>query len=596
MLIRLCLLLILVGFPFDASATDYNIQLGVRSVDNNVRVTIQNNSSINLSVKNLQILLKANPYVYSDKIIIPPHQKHDYYFTVLLPDIPGSYPLIVTLTYLNEDNLISLRHVGFFNVEKPSVLDADCGVENAVISGEGTLVITSSRPAVWNVILPEEIQISRTELDKNKKIYHVKSSLEGFNNVYPYFAVAEEERDGIHSTGICQGSISLRSNVTRGGMKGKIPEKYLLVLSGAFFVACVVTLRSIKKMGHRLVTALNKYAARMLLVSLSYYVIKVADEWLGHSVSYVSWEKYRYFSDIVINNFRGSNYSYFFQYFIDFYYISCLFLVLPHLYYYDSRRLLEDDKYSSLMMSLLSIGDVFRGKRLYWTTTSKLGLLTICVKLFFTPFLVSWAINNTFHQIYLTKSFHWDLPAINAYLVALFIFIDTSVFSFGYLFEFDLLKNKIKSVEPTLLGWIVCLWCYPPFNVFSFWIFDYKLFNIAIHTSLWFQAAMTCLITLLWGIFVWASLALGFKASNLTNRGIVKAGPYRFVRHPAYTAKIMIWFIQGIFFSQYHIGLLLGFTFIYGLRAWTEERHLSKDPEYLEYKKMVQWKYIPRII
>lgn len=59
---------------------------------------------------------------------------------------------------------------------------------------------------------------------------------------------------------------------------------------------------------------------------------------------------------------------------------------------------------------------------------------------------------------------------------------------------------------------------------------------------------MTCIITCLWGIFAWASLSLGFKASNLTNRGIVTKGPYRWVRHPAYAAKLGIWLIQLVFF------------------------------------------------
>jgi len=106
---------------------------------------------------------------------------------------------------------------------------------------------------------------------------------------------------------------------------------------------------------------------------------------------------------------------------------------------------------------------------------------------------------------------------------------------------------------------------------------------------------MTCLISLLWGIFAWASVALGFKASNLTNRGIVASGPYRFVRHPAYVAKVLIWLIQGIFFAQYTAGILLGFMIIYYLRAWTEERHLSRDPDYLAYKKKVRWMLVPGI-
>jgi protein-S-isoprenylcysteine O-methyltransferase Ste14 len=89
---------------------------------------------------------------------------------------------------------------------------------------------------------------------------------------------------------------------------------------------------------------------------------------------------------------------------------------------------------------------------------------------------------------------------------------------------------------------------------------------------------------------------LGFRASNLTNRGIVKTGPYRFVRHPAYAVKVLIWFTQGIFFGQFGVFIMAGFAIIYFLRAWTEERHLSMDPDYVEYMKLVRWRFIPGVI
>ena len=40
-----------------------------------------------------------------------------------------------------------------------------------------------------------------------------------------------------------------------------------------------------------------------------------------------------------------------------------------------------------------------------------------------------------------------------------------------------------------------------------------------------------------WGAYALASIALNFKSSNLTNRGIVARGPYAIVRHPAYITK-----------------------------------------------------------
>ncbi|MDD5320247.1 MAG: isoprenylcysteine carboxylmethyltransferase family protein [Methylococcales bacterium] len=84
-------------------------------------------------------------------------------------------------------------------------------------------------------------------------------------------------------------------------------------------------------------------------------------------------------------------------------------------------------------------------------------------------------------------------------------------------------------------------------------------------------------------MFAWASLALGFKASNLTARGIVQRGPYRWLRHPAYTAKLGVWWIQGLIFGDFTVGILLAFTVMYGLRAWTEERYLSVIDDYAAY-------------
>jgi hypothetical protein len=43
-----------------------------------------------------------------------------------------------------------------------------------------------------------------------------------------------------------------------------------------------------------------------------------------------------------------------------------------------------------------------------------------------------------------------------------------------------------------------------------------------------------------------ASLSLFTKASNLTNRGIVDWGPYRYIRHPGYLGKNMFWLMTLI--------------------------------------------------
>ncbi len=340
----------------------------------------------------------------------------------------------------------------------------------------------------------------------------------------------------------------------------------------------------------------GKYSSRMLLISIAYIILKNMDVWAEFSLDKIQWDTYRNFAQAVIENLHGKNYEYFFQYFVDIYFFVNLTLLLPFLYFFDAANSFEQDKYASFMKTIFSMKDVFRERKIFWSKYSKLGFLTVCVKFFYIPLLVSWVINNTFHQNNLNATFKWDIYTINTYLVALFIYIDTIVFCFGYLIEFRPLKNVIKTVEPTILGWVVCLWCYPPFNVFSFKMFDYQIMKLSYAYPHWLHLLMTCLITILWGIFAWASLTLGFKASNLTNRGIVRSGPYRFLRHPAYAAKLLVWYIQGIFLGQFTLGILLGFTLIYALRAWTEERHLSLDPDYKEYKRLVPWGFIPRLI
>ena len=95
----------------------------------------------------------------------------------------------------------------------------------------------------------------------------------------------------------------------------------------------------------------------------------------------------------------------------------------------------------------------------------------------------------------------------------------------------------------------------------------------------------------LYTLYGWATVALLFKASNLTNRGIVTWGPYKYLRHPAYIGKNLAWWLEMVPFLHHlpNIIFLLGLNFIYYLRAVTEERHLSLDPAYRSYKKATRW-------
>lgn len=374
-----------------------------------------------------------------------------------------------------------------------------------------------------------------------------------------------------------------------------LSSSYLYLLFILSLFSCLISSRKLH-LESRFVNAFYKYSSRILLISAACLLLKHADIIITYSMNHFHWLPGDYYANIFIQHFRGPNCAYFFIRFMDIYVLASFLFLLPYSYYCDTRVPACDDKYASLVTSFLSLGSLVMLRKPFWNDTSKLGLQTVCVKIFFVPLLVTWVINNSIHQTNLSRVFFWNLATINAYLVALFIFIDTSIFCCGYLFEFDFLDSRIRSVEPSLLGWVVCLWCYPPFNQFSFSFFDHQWFAISRTYPPWVVTAVTCTITVLWGVFAWASVALGGKASNLTNRGIVAKGPYQFVRHPAYGAKLLIFYLQGIVLGHYLSGMLCGLTVIYLLRAWTEEQHLSRDPDYLDYKKSVRYCFIPKVI
>jgi len=297
-------------------------------------------------------------------------------------------------------------------------------------------------------------------------------------------------------------------------------------------------------------------------------------------------------------NFDGSDFAYFKDYvapWLLFYMIFLNYFVLRFLV----KPVPERDKNWQLMLSFYSLFPFLRTLlgfiKFQWSNLSKIGLLALLVKVFYVPLLSSWTINNVFHQINLTQSFSFDFWFINKYLVALFIFVDVFVFAIGYLTEMPQLNNNIKSVEPTLFGWAICLICYPPFNAACFSIFDFELFGYKQPLGVAGMVVGTILLTILWGIYTSASIALGFKASNLTNRGIVMKGPYRFVRHPAYSAKVALWIVSALLLGSMNTLLAFILVIVYSLRAWTEERHLKKDQDYVAYIEKVRWKIFPGV-
>jgi len=239
------------------------------------------------------------------------------------------------------------------------------------------------------------------------------------------------------------------------------------------------------------------------------------------------------------------------------------------------------------------------------TKREKINILAILVKIFYLPLMLNFFLNN----LHAVKNQFIALPTltsllnINSFNLILFPIImsiiftlDTAYFSFGYATESKLLKNKIRSVEPTILGWAAALACYPPFNTlvtgYTYWYASIYITSTNILTTFTLRIITIALFL----IYLSATFALGTKCSNLTNRGIVTRGPYAIIRHPAYISKVLVWWLVIIPIISWPAFLSISaWSIIYHIRTVTEERHLSQDPDYLEYKQKVKYKYIPYI-
>jgi protein-S-isoprenylcysteine O-methyltransferase Ste14 len=231
----------------------------------------------------------------------------------------------------------------------------------------------------------------------------------------------------------------------------------------------------------------------------------------------------------------------------------------------------------------------------------KVVLLFLLVKIFFLPLMFNFLLDNwsAVASYYLTdiSTFFSTKFFINIFFpfaISLMFLIDCALFCFGYSFEASFLKNKVRSVEPTFFGWLVALVCYPPFNgVFG----NYAPLSVNYYQFLgseFWDIVFRMVILILIFVYLWASIALGTKCSNLTNRGIVTSGPYSIIRHPAYICKTLSWWVALIPVMSIEVFLAVFiWTAVYFFRAVTEERHLISDQDYVEYCKKVKYRFIP---
>jgi steroid 5-alpha reductase family enzyme len=218
------------------------------------------------------------------------------------------------------------------------------------------------------------------------------------------------------------------------------------------------------------------------------------------------------------------------------------------------------------------------------------------VKCFFFPFMFVWLSNSTRNVLgYDMSHIRWGNMPFDLGRDFLY-FIDLLFCTVGYAMSFRPLDSHIRTAEPTFLGWVVALFCYPPFydGIFEhlYVPYEHQHFgkSLAAHPSIMAMCATS--ILLLVAVYSSATVAFGLRFSNLTHRGILTNGPYRWTKHPAYVTKNISWWLTSLPFlvtdgnpwNSVKRCIMLGIiNFIYFMRARTEERHLSRDPKYVEY-------------
>ena len=250
------------------------------------------------------------------------------------------------------------------------------------------------------------------------------------------------------------------------------------------------------------------------------------------------------------------------------------------------------------------------------------------VKGFFLPLMFAYFHGNLNHMRQVEiPALSWNAGEIDVLawyhiLYDLLIFVDVGVIVVGYAMTMRLFDNHIRSTEPTWSGWIPAIICYQPFwgmigpNYFSYRS-DIDWFNV-LEGYPALRIGFACIILGLMAIYTWASVSFGLRFSNLTHRGIITNGPYRWSKHPAYVSKNLSWWFEALpFIAPLVMGFrghgwsghwtdallrtlrLIGVNLIYYIRARTEERHLSRDPRYIQYALWMErnspLRFIPRL-
>lgn len=235
-------------------------------------------------------------------------------------------------------------------------------------------------------------------------------------------------------------------------------------------------------------------------------------------------------------------------------------------------------------------------------------LLNLVMRAYFIPIMV--------HQVYVnmnqavsiaTNRFNdYNFLSVLLWLTAILWLCDVINASVAYSIESRWLENRTRSIDLTLTGWAVCLFCYYPLNnvTGSLFPFAYSIVNSnpgsLLVPELGFLYAVKILELSLLVLHIYIDVSLGTSVANISLKKLQTTGPYGVVRHPGTTTKLAFWFlISACYAAFWSWPIILGqlaWSTLYVARAFTEERHLRQHEEYREYMKKVRYRFIPGLL
>jgi protein-S-isoprenylcysteine O-methyltransferase Ste14 len=199
---------------------------------------------------------------------------------------------------------------------------------------------------------------------------------------------------------------------------------------------------------------------------------------------------------------------------------------------------------------------------------------------------------------------HGSLLSVTFLIATLAWLIDSNNASIGYFWQSSFTKTRFREMDPHPTHWILVLACYTPFIYFvnsylavfpSLPETSQRMINIASVNTAIDLVMLTSLV-----LYMLSGCALAFSYSNLSYKKIQTRGPYRLVRHPATTFKLLFFTLAFYRFAgAYTAGWLVFFLFWMGIyigRALVEERFLRRFADYRAYMKKTRYRFIPGVI